>query len=170
MSTRFERLRAKYVDAFERLHAYIASRPKDAELKGPRFSSDESIAARGIIRVWEESSLCMKGICAEHGIAYLHVLQPALPDEGSKPLTEKEIAGGGAEASWIEGVKKLYTQLRSGGKRLSAHGVAFFDATGIFRSEHEDLYIDVCHLNQHGNELMAEAIAGPALDALANRN
>jgi len=53
---------------------------------------------------------------------------------------------------------------------LQQRGVAFFDATGIFRDEHEDLYVDVCHLNQHGNDLMAEAIASRALDALAHKN
>jgi len=166
----FESLRAEYVAAYEKLHDYIASRPKDAELKGPRFSSDEDVAARGIIRVWEESSLCMNGICAQHGIAYLHVMQPTLCDDGSKTPSAKELAASDAEKSWIEGVKKLYSPLRAAGKRLQQRGVAFFDATGIFRDEHEDLYVDVCHLNQHGNELMAEAIAGPALDALAHKN
>lgn len=167
---RFERLRGAYVDSYKHLHDYTATRPKDAELRGPGSPANDDVAARVIVRVWEECSLGMKGICGANGIAYLHVLQPTLKDAGSKPLTEKEIAGSGADAAWIEGVERLYAHLRQGGERLSKQGVAFFDATGIFREHPEDLYVDVCHLNQRGNDLMAEAIAKAATDVLIRKN
>ena len=164
---RLERLRGDYVASYLRLREHVESRPKDAEVRGPRFPEDEEGAARQIVAAWESASRSMKGVCAERGIAYLHVLQPTLRDDGSKPLTEKEVEGAGCDPAWLEGVRRLYPRLREGGARLAALGVPFLDATGTFRDVAEDLYVDVCHVNQRGNDLLADAIAPAALAAIA---
>lgn len=164
--SRFERLRRDYVDTFKALLEYLKARPQDFEVKGPRFADDDQAIADAIVAVWEECSRSMHGLCAERDITYLHVMQPALHFEGSKPLTAAEIAGAAGEASWIEGVRRLYPSLRSVGARLAQRGVAFFDATQIFREHPEDIYTDLCHLNQHGRDMLADAIAHALLGAL----
>jgi hypothetical protein len=84
-----EKLRGAYADAFKEMLAYLKSRPQDLEVKGPRFANEDEAIAHACVSVWEECSRSMHGLCAERGITYLHVLQPTLHDDGSKPLTEK---------------------------------------------------------------------------------
>ncbi len=87
------------------------------------------------------------------------MLQPTLYDPAGKTLTEKEKAGAGAGQAWITGVQSVYPRLREAGARLSAHGIAFFDATAVFNDHAEDIYSDLCHFREHGNEILADAIA-----------
>ncbi|MFN0006553.1 MAG: hypothetical protein ACKVXR_01495 [Planctomycetota bacterium] len=158
-SLRLERLRRRYIRAYAVLTTYIAERPKEAETSGPEFPRDDEGIAEMIVRSWTENSMSLAGMCQERGIAYLHVLQPTLHDEGSKPLTQKEIDGATATPDWIEGVKKLYPRLREAGSKLVERGVAFRDMTRVFQDHPEDVYYDVCHFKEHGNEILAAAVA-----------
>jgi len=164
-SLRFESLRREYVLAYQKLTRYIAERPKEAETSGPEFPADDAAIAAMIVRSWSENSISLAGMCAERGITYLHVLQPTLHDEGSKTLTQKEIDGATADPSWLEGVKTLYPRMREAGPRLAERGVAFLDATRVFQEHPEDVYYDLCHFGQHGNEILAVPVA----EALAKR-
>ena len=92
---RLQRLRRRYTDAFERYSEHLKNRPKNVGTNGPRFPQDDSAVADTIAAMWEEASVNMHGMCARRGISYLHVLQPTLHDKGFKPLTTKEIEGGG---------------------------------------------------------------------------
>jgi hypothetical protein len=166
---RLEYLRTRYADAHQDLLERLYERPHEPETCGPPVAGGEAGLTRAIVTCWEQSSLAMHGICKEHGIPYLHVLQPTLYDEGSKPLTKKEIAGAKAERGWADGVPQVYPSLREAGKRLAARGVAFFDATGVFRDHPEDLYVDMCHVSERGDEILARAIAPELLAALARR-
>jgi hypothetical protein len=164
-NARFDRLRAKYVAAFRHYTDGLKSRPLAIENKGPRFRGDDGALVLALTDCWEQASISMHGLCAERGITYLHVLQPALPDPGTKPLTPKEIESSHPEPSWIEGVLKVYPSLRQAGERLKRRGIAFHDATGVFRDHPEDIYTDACHFGQLGNDLLADAIADALLEA-----
>ena len=129
---------------------------------GPPLPEGDEARLADIVRIWEESSVSMASLCAGRGILYLHVLQPTLHDTGSKPLTREELEEGGLHGAWIRGVHQVYPRLREAGPRLAARGVAFYDASMIFRSVEERLYYDGCHFGRPGNERLAEAIA-PAL-------
>ena len=80
----------------------------------------------------------------------------------------KEIESGSAGPAWIEGIQRAYPLLREAGGRLSERGIAFLDATGVFRDHPEDVYADACHFEEHGNAIFAEWIAR-ALVAAARR-
>jgi hypothetical protein len=166
---RLEYLRTSYAAAHHDLLALLYARPHEPEFCGPAVAGGESGLRDAIVTCWEQSSLALAGACKEHGIAYLHVLQPTLYDEGSKPLTKKEIEGAKAEPGWADGVPLVYPALREAGKRLSDRGVAFLDATGIFRDHPEDLYFDMCHFAERGNEILARAIAPELLAASTKR-
>jgi len=162
---RLAKLREDYVSAYKRYTEGLKSRPQREEVKGPRIEGDDERTIEMLVRSWEESSISMSALCEQRGILYLHVLQPALPDPGTKPLTAGEIERGQADPSWIEGVQKLYPRLREAGERLAGRGIAFFDATGVLRDHPEDVYTDVCHFGEHGNEILADVIAGALLRA-----
>ncbi|MFN0006557.1 MAG: hypothetical protein ACKVXR_01515 [Planctomycetota bacterium] len=164
---RLAQLREDYVSAYRRYTDGLKSRPQRQEVKGPRIEADDERTIEMLVRSWEESSISMAALCEQRGILYLHVLQPALPDPGTKPLTAGEIERGQADPSWIEGVLKLYPRLREAGGRLSGRGIAFFDATGVLRDHPEEVYTDVCHFGEHGNGILADAIAGALLGAAA---
>lgn len=144
----------------------LGGRAGDVALTGPGFEagSGVEIAVQG----WLESSRLMHAVCAARGIPFVHVLQPTLHDEGSKPLSQDELASASAPAAWIEGVHLGYDRLREGGRTLSDEGIAFLDASRIFADHAETLYFDACHFRAPGAELLADAIA-PALRAAIDR-
>jgi hypothetical protein len=119
---------------------------------------------RTMADVWERSSLLMHGIARDIGAEYLHVLQPNQYVEGSKPLSDEE-----RRHAWQPGprqtlVQRGYAILRERGARLRVAGVPFHDLTGLYAARTETIYRDVCcHMNLHGNELLAEAIATASL-------
>jgi hypothetical protein len=108
----------------------------------------------------------MHALCAARGIAYVHVLQPTLHDTGSKPLTPEELAGGAAPESWTWAVGEGYPLLRSTGAELSAAGVRFVDASGVFAGVQTAIYHDSCHFRLEGNVLLCELVAPAILAAL----
>ena len=163
----FEALRRRYVSAYEALVDELHSRPNDSELHGPEYPLGQHEREELIVRAWEQGSRSLRGLCAERGVPFLHMLQPSLHDPGSKPLTKKEIAQAVTEPDWIVGVEHLYPRLREAGQRLSAVGIWFYDGTGVFRDHPEDVYMDGCHVEQNGNEIMADAIAAELLARLA---
>lgn len=168
-SLKLDRLRRQYVRAYGILTTYIAERPKEAETSGPEFPRDDEGIAAMILRSWTENSISLAGMCQERGIAFVHVLQPTLLDEGSKPLTQKEIDGGTAVPAWGVGVRKLYPRMREAGPRLAERGIAFVDLSRVFQDHPEDIYYDVCHFQEHGNEILAVAMANALSKALRER-
>lgn len=162
---RFEGLRGRYVLANTRYLDAIRDARHDNGIRGPRLPADDEGLERTILRAWEESSISMHAMCAEKGILYVHVLQPTLHDEGSKPLSAKEIAGSSVDPNKIAGIVRLYGPMRAAGKRLLARGVDFCDATMVFRDHPEDVYVDYCHFKEHGNEILAAFVAKAFLEA-----
>jgi hypothetical protein len=157
--------RASYA-AHEGVLAQLEGASEDPVLRGPAFAPGVPSGFGLIVRGWEESSRILHGICHEHSIPYLHVLQPTLFDEGSKTLTAAEIANSATPDTWIEGVRIGYPFLRRAGLRLQAAGVPFCDASGIFRDVAEELYFDGCHFGKAGYVLFADAIAAAFLASM----
>ncbi|MFN0006554.1 MAG: hypothetical protein ACKVXR_01500 [Planctomycetota bacterium] len=166
-SVLLERRRRAYVSAFQDLTKGIEESFRGGPMAGPAFdASDEGIAG-AIVTAWAQGSITMRGLCDARSIPYLHVLQPTLHDEGSKPLTEREIAGGAADPNWIEGVRKVYPRLREAGEKLAARGIDYLDASRVFAGETNDLYYDTCHFGQAGNVILAQPVAEALLRACA---
>jgi lysophospholipase L1-like esterase len=89
----------------------------------------------------------------------LHVLQPTLLDEGSKPLAASEIAGAGDNPTYRAGVRAIYPRLREKGRALRDEGVNFYDGSMAFATLREPVYYDSCHFGAAGNEVVAARIA-----------
>jgi hypothetical protein len=125
---------------------------------GPVFESADESAIELSARVWAQSSLDMHAICRRRGVRYLHVLQPTLHDEGSKPVTDEERAKGAEPADWALGAKLGYPKLRAHAAELAAAGVEFLDASRAFAEVTTSLYYDVCHFAPEGNRKLAELV------------
>jgi len=157
-SIALERMRRRYVRAYMRFMDAILTGPKDRGISGPAFKKDKMALGKSIVTAWMECSTSLHAMCTQRGIAYLHVLQPTLHDQGSKPLTEKELETSKIDEDWLEGVQLLYPSFRKMIPQLEARGIRFFDASGIFRDHTEDVYYDLCHFAEHGNDILGAAI------------
>ncbi|HKD99754.1 MAG TPA: hypothetical protein VKE69_01990 [Planctomycetota bacterium] len=134
---------------------------------GPRFDGDFAATIDVAVRAWREGSRSIQGMCAVRRIPYLHVLQPTLHDDGSKPLTPAEVEHGNAPKSWLAAVHAGYPRLRAEGKKLAEEGIRFLDASNAFAGHAEPLYTDACHFGVEGNRILARVIAQGLLDSLA---
>ena len=111
------------------------------------------------VGIWRDSSLSLNAICEAHGIRYLHLLQPALDDKGSKRLTEKEVSTSEASKTWKNAALIGYPKLRAAGEELRARGVPFYDESYAFENSDATLYFDVVHFNRGGHQIIAKALA-----------
>jgi hypothetical protein len=157
-------LRSESVAGFERYSSRIRQQRLPL-LHGPWFEKGEDRAVALSVQNWTEASRSLAALCRARGITYLHVLQPAQHDPGSKPLTEREIRQATSPPSYVNGVQLGYPLMRAAGKVLAAEGVGFLDATQVFAKCPQDLYYDGCHFAEEGHRIFAEAI-GPAFLAL----
>ncbi len=115
---------------------------------------------------WVMSSRSLAGLCGEHGVHYLHVLQPTLHDSGSKPVTPMEERVGTAGPSAIVGITNGYPRFRSAASELASAGVLFHDASRLFADDQRTLYVDACHFNDAGNQALAADVAAAFLASL----
>lgn len=129
----------------------------------PAFAPTDSIGE--YVRIWKESSISMAALCRARGIAYLHVLQPTLYDEGSKPVTEEE------QAIWsypysIDAVRRGYPMFREAGAELRQEGIPFLDASMVFKDVAAQVYYDPCHFRDEALDLFVEEVAAALVASL----
>jgi len=159
-------MRARWIEAQRGYMDLLGSQAGDEPWRGPPFEEGPEAAPGRVARAWKDASLDMRALCAERGIAYVHVLQPTLHDEGSKPATQEELRVGTMLDTWREGVRAGYPLLREAGEELRAQGVDFLDLSRAFSDVEQSVYYDGCHFDDRGNEILAERIAEAVLAAL----
>ena len=159
-------LQGEVVAAQEAYVASISDPRTNRALLGLPFEGTPEDAVREGVASWMRSSESLRALCAGRGIHYLHVLQPTLHDEGSKVPTAEERQKGAGRDDWMLGVRVGYPLLREAGRELAARGVAFHDATGVFKDVRETLYYDFCHFGARGNAILAESIGRAFLASL----
>jgi len=139
----------------------------DYVVEGPgwRFATPQDLH-RHLVALWKNSSIQLDKLCAANGIRYYHFLQPNLLIGCSKPLTapEQHMASHRDEM-YRPGVIGSYPLMIEAGRALKAGGERFTDLTQMFAAHPEPIFGDLCHLNQVGNDLLADRIA----EAIAGR-
>ncbi len=110
--------------------------------------------------VWRQGSLEMQALGDAHGMMYYHFLQPNQYVEGSKPMSEAELAAAyDAEHPYREGAVLGYPLLWEYSEGLLDAGVNYHNLTWIFKDNEAVLYRDTCcHLNEEGYRLVAAEI------------
>ncbi len=156
-------LRAEWAAGYERHLVLLTEEADSPHVKGPPFGKQPMLEG---VRAFYECSLSLHAMCEARDILYLHTLQPTLHDEGAKKKTAEEIASGKANDYWMEAAIDGYPKLRDAGKRLTARGVEFYDASRIFADIEETLYFDACHFHAPGRILLMEAIGREILSRL----
>lgn len=121
---------------------------------GPPFDGDFRRALEVAVRGWSEGSRSVRALCESRGIAYVHYVQPALHDAGSKPMSDAEAKLANPSDAWLRGARDGYPLLREAAARLAAEGERVVDCTRVFADVTETLYFDPCHVNARGNELL----------------
>lgn len=128
-------------------------------ISGPPFDKAPEKVLQLALEAWREGSLSMQAMCRVRGVQFLHVLQPAACDVGSKPLTEDEIATAGQSTAWGVSIAAGYPHLREVGQELARAGVNYFDASRAFADHPETIYSDGCHFGDVGSAIMSRLIA-----------
>jgi hypothetical protein len=101
----------------------------------------------------------MQAICRARGIQFLHVLQPAASDVGSKPLTAEESRDAGHSTPWGLAITAGYPRLREAGRELERDGINYLDASFAFVDHRERIYSDGCHFGGEGSAILSTLIA-----------
>ncbi len=136
---------------------------------GPDFSADPDVVLETCESAWFEGSILLDAVCDRSGIQYLHALQPALFDEGSKPMSvEEEALREPTLTAWMSAPRVAYPHMRARSTEFANKGVDFVDASRVFEHVEEWLYRDPCHVNARGNELLREFLM-PRILASARR-
>ena len=147
----------------QRRQALLELRPQSLEYlaSGPSWSAPGGGLYADLVRFWKSASVQMNAICAANGIRFTHFLQPNQYVPNSKPIGSAERAIAVREDHPMRvPVEAAYPLLRDAGVDLRTAGVAFHDLTMVFKDADEALYVDdCCHINQKGNELLADAMA-----------
>ena len=141
------------------------SEPERRQRGGPDYNADPAAVRLTSAEIWFESSRSLHALCSSRGIRYIHVLQPALHDEGSKIVSpgESEIL---RERGSQESVREGYPLLRELGEELERLGIDFWDATGVFEGRSETLYQDSVHFTGSGQRVFSDALAARLLQSL----
>jgi hypothetical protein len=134
---------------------------------GPgRTWADEGEMYGQLAGAWKRCSVQLDRVCRAYGIRYYHFLQPNQYLPGSKPMGDEERRVAFLESTVVKApVEQGYPLLRKEGATLPTLGVRYRDLTQLFAGRTEVLYRDnCCHVNQAGNEVLAEAVAGALLE------
>lgn len=123
---------------------------------GPDYDQDIGSVLDVAVHGWSESSRSLRALCESRGIPYVHYIQPALFDTGSKPMSEAEGKIENPRDLWLFGARDGYPLLRKAAAELAAEGEHVIDGTRIFEGVTETLYVDPCHVNPRGNQLLRE--------------
>lgn len=96
----------------------------------------------------------MNNICKDYGVLYLAFLQPCLAakkkelsDYGYELMLHLSFGWSGWEPA--EGIRQFYEKVR---QLVSGYAE---DITSLF-DDADDVYLDWCHVNEHGNEIIAQ--------------
>jgi hypothetical protein len=111
----------------------------------------------------------MAALCRHAGMEYFHFLQPNQYVQGSKTLSDDELASAWApDRDWSRAAREGYPLARQAGLELVDQGIRFHDLTQVFADHPETIYVDsCCHFNRHGCDLVAAAIAAVVAPELA---
>jgi hypothetical protein len=115
------------------LLAFVARRPRDAELEGPRFDAGAEAVAGTIARGWERAAALLNALCAARGIGFLQFLEPIPAAEETRAVEELRAAAARLRASGVpvEDLSRLPTD--GDGEPALAEAIAAALARGTDR-------------------------------------
>jgi hypothetical protein len=157
LERRLRALDARNAKELLRYREALASKDLPLFVTGPPMPAGAEGVLETCVRAWQEGARGMQALCRARGIHYLHVLQPARDDPGSRPPAHADSLRP-ADEPWARTARAGYPLLREAAAELVADGVNLVDATRLFASVEGDVFTDGCHLTQEGLQTMARCI------------
>lgn len=125
-------------------------------------STDKTMKENQIVSIWENSFLTMRQILQARGIPFFSFIQPNQYHQTARVMSteEKAIAILDNENSEFQTyIPSGYARMVAEASRLREQGIQIYDATQIFDSYPQTVYVDnCCHYNDTGNQIFAEYI------------
>jgi hypothetical protein len=120
-----------------------------------------------LIAIWKKYTILEDDLVRKRtGKPVFFFLQPNQYLKGSKPFSEQEKRLV-IDPLRVEGTNEMMVLLKAAARNVRHAGVPMYDLTGIFSNTVETVYKDnCCHLNELGNELMADAVVSNILAGL----
>ncbi len=103
---------------------------------------------------WIAVQRYMKSICAEENITYIGIFQPNILTK--KHLSPKECLI--YPVSGVEEYESFFYEMHETVKEFAKCNDWMHDLTGVFDDIRETIYLDRCHVNSCGNQIVANAI------------
>ena len=145
-------------------HSYAAEVALDVFNRAkPSTVTDAQTLARNAeiaVEVFRDSVATASSHASRAGAAFVHFLQPQVFANSQLTPYEIELVANplgtapGVETAFRHG----YPLLQQAGEELARQGIAFFDIADALdrRPAGEEVFLDFCHVNHRGNELIAE--------------
>ncbi len=135
-------------------------------LKQREQSLDDDRLFGQIADSWVKSSVIMHQILENEGVPYFHVLQPNQHFTNKKFTPEEQDQALEVNPFYSTLVLLGYPRLVEKSKQIVDQNVNFYDAISLYDDEARQVYIDnCCHINQLGNELLADFIVASILES-----
>jgi hypothetical protein len=138
-------------------------RPKSLDYlaTGPAWPTSGPDLVQDLAEVWMRSARQMYALARDQGILFAHFLQPNQYVAGSKPFSAEESEHFVLDQHpYRKAVERGYPQLQIALEKLRAAGVPSHSLIDVFAATQETVYSDdCCHLNQRGNDILADAIS-----------
>ena len=126
-----------------------------------------SASAQKTREQWMENILAMQKLAKQHGFSFYAFLQPNafLVRADNNPDVELAIdLANHRTPKLLEAFTIGYPLLRDGVKELNRRGIKAYDLSELFQNKDENIFIDFCHVNSKGNQLIAEVLAKTLLN------
>jgi len=135
-------------------------------LVAAEMDSLEGSVSQEMLRHYTNNVAFMKAVCDQRGVPFLGVLQPVLLPEYRELMTERErffyevILQNFAQVKQVNYGKLLAGFTREAALELRERlGDSFVDATGLFRVEGRQIYLDWAHYNPKGTTVISRELA-----------
>ncbi len=148
-------LRARLARARRALRELPGDPDSDLICLPPSTGTDSDAS---VIDLWVAGSIQLHRLCRANGIGYLHVLQPT-PFVGGRAWSDDERRTISRDTGHGDVIARIYEGFRTASAGLLEEGVRFLDATTCLDAVAETVFADTYgHLNQRGNDVLADAI------------
>lgn len=104
---------------------------------------------------WLFNMRCMDAVAGMCGITFLAFIQPSLGNREPQTVNEQEIMLMD-RVLYPEGIFAAVREFRASAKAMAGAYGSIHDLSDIF--DHKDVYIDSCHVNREGQEIIADEI------------
>ncbi len=113
---------------------------------------------------WAANRRLIRALADEYGLRVLFVWQPALFAKESLTASEAHILGELEQSGFVALYKEVDGDIRA--RAQAGAWTDFLWLTDLFSQRDDEIFFDRVHINERGNQVVAEAIAQPILQML----